>query len=134
MRSSDEKLSRPNLIDGDDLLAPGHLGFEVDWHVHTLPGVWLRFAAHAAFSPEQIGALIGAIDAAIALWNRCGPAQVRYRATPWVATDRSVFSVYVDLGTGGLEALAELLGAVDANLAGAAIARCEVGHHSEHYR
>ncbi|MBX9589245.1 MAG: hypothetical protein K2X43_08070 [Hyphomonadaceae bacterium] len=132
MHSAHERLERPALIDGDDLLEPGRFGFEVDWSVHNLPGVWLRFAARAAFTPEQIGALVGAVDSAIAFWNQCGPAQVRTRAIPRVSADRGVFSIYIDLGTGGLEALAELLGRIDANLASAAVARCEVGHRPGH--
>lgn len=122
-----EELGRPRLIDGDDMLAPGRFGFDIGWHVYSLPDVMLRLVARATFSPEQIGGLIDAIDAAIARWNRSEPTKIHYRAVPRVAADRSMFSIYVDLGSGGLEALAEILGSIDAEPASAAMTSCDVG-------
>lgn len=106
-----------------------HFGFEIDWHLTHLRNVTLRLVPRAVhFSPAEISSLIAAVDAAMATWNRVGSAKVGRRSTPRIAVDRGAVSLDVDLGRGGLKALAEFLCAVDRNLAGAAVARCWVGH------
>jgi hypothetical protein len=118
---------QPTLVDAAAVLAPVRFGFEIGWSIRALSGVRMHFVARTAFSIDEIGVLLLAIDAAVADWNRCRPARLDRRTRPQVAGDRSSVTVYLDLGDGGIDALAAVLQAADAAPAGRAVARCDIG-------
>ncbi len=85
----------------------------------------LYFTARTSFSTDEFDAIIAAIAAAITTWNQRWPDDLHCFVAP-DANKGDVFDVYMELGNGQLEALAEILRAVEASSAGAAISRCRV--------
>ena len=125
------EIARPKRIDTGDWLVRNRFGFDVDLELYTLPDIWLRFTARTAFTPEEVTNIASAIGAAIAAWNRRGQTLVHYCSEPEIPTDRRTVANHIDLGSAQLDALAEIIRAVDASSAGAAVGRCYVGRHKK---
>jgi hypothetical protein len=125
------ELARPNRIDTGDWLVRNRFGFDVDLELYTLPDIWLRFTARAAFTPDEVTDISAAIGAAIAAWNMHGQTFVHYCSEPEIPADRRTIANHIDLGSGQLDALAEIIRAVDTSAAGAAVGRCYVGRRKK---
>jgi hypothetical protein len=125
------EIARPNRIDTGDWLVRNRFGFEVDLELYTLPDIWLRFTARTAFTPEELTNIASAIGAAIAAWNMRGQTLVHYCSEPEIPADRRTVAVHIDLGSAQLDALADIIRAVEASSAGAAVGRCYVGRRKK---
>jgi hypothetical protein len=123
------EIAHPRRIDTGDWLVRNRFGFDVDLELYTLPDIWLRFTARTAFTPEEVTNIASAIGTAIAAWNMRGQTVVHYCSEPEIPADRRTVANHIDLGSAQLDGLAEIIRAVDASSAGAAVGRCYVGLH-----
>jgi hypothetical protein len=120
------ELAYPHRVGTRDWAARNRFGFGVDFDLHTLPGISLQLSARSSFTSEQVAVITAAVDGAIDAWNRHASTRVHYRGEAVVSDDHRVIAMYVDLGTGDLDALTEIFRAIDTSSAGAAVSRCRV--------
>jgi hypothetical protein len=121
------ELAHPIRIDTGEWLVRNRFGFDVDLELYSLPDIWLRFTARTAFTPEEVTDISAAIGAGIAAWNMRGQTFVHYCSKPEIPADHRTVANHIDLGSAQLDGLAEIIRAVDASSAGAAVGRCYVG-------
>ena len=123
-----DELRNPERIDVSGWLRQNRFGFEVDTDLYTLPDISLRFVARTTFSDDDVDMIVDAVAAAIRAWNERGVGLVHYCSEPKMAGDRRMVRFHVDLGGGQLDALAEILRAVDLSPVCAAIGGCRIVH------
>jgi hypothetical protein len=102
--------------------------FDAELYMYRLPDVRLELIARTVFTPKRAAETLATIDGAIAEWNCTQPARVHDRGEADIPDDGRTIAMHIDLGSGGLDALAFVLDAVSAALVGAEVERCRVYH------
>ena len=134
------ELANPTRTYTDDRFKSSRFRFDFDAELYEyqLPDVQLKLTARTAFTPEQVAEILAIIEGAIDEWNCTAAAQpneptsqgfVHYRGDEDIRDDGCTIAMHIDLGSGGLDALAAILDAVSAAPVGAEVRRCRVDHY-----
>lgn len=121
-----DELRHPERVDASDWLRQNRFGFAVDIELYKLDDIYLRFIARTMFSDNDVDMMVSVIGTAIEAWNERGLGAVHYCSGPEIDGDRHMVRFFIDLGGSQLDAVAEILRAVDLSPLGAAIGRCSI--------